>query len=245
MTFLTEDPTYVAGGLGLIALACFVAVQLTQQGKYLIWGLSALGVMSAVLLFEWYWVTDVERIEAVVYSLRDEVLANDSQGVLSHLTDDVEYVQNGSSLNASLTRQLIDSNLQNAHFDFIQISNLQISAGQQTRRGQAQFRLFAKGSIQMSVGSINVGTANSIWSLGFQETKPGVWMVNRITPVLIPEGLVGLPSMRNQQDGSNDSGEDRAPVPGKIGNPSTKRRGGIPNLHRTPAPPSTRPPEPR
>ena len=29
----------------------------------------------------------------------------------------------------------------------------------------------------------SVGTANSTWSLGFQETEPGVWKVNRITPV--------------------------------------------------------------
>ena len=39
----------------------------------------------------------------------------------------------------------------------------------------------------------NVGTANSTWSLGFQETEPGVWKVNRITPVSMTEGTVLIP----------------------------------------------------
>ena len=32
------------------------------------------------------------------------------------------------------------------------------------------------------------GRADSTWSLGFEETKPGVWKVNRITPVSLPYG---------------------------------------------------------
>ena len=31
------------------------------------------------------------------------------------------------------------------------------------------------------------------WSLGFQETEPGVWKVNRITPVSIPRGVLAMP----------------------------------------------------
>ncbi len=40
---------------------------------------------------------------------------------------------------------------------------------------------------------MNVGTVNSIWSLGLRETKPGVWRVDRITPVQIPGGGLNAP----------------------------------------------------
>ena len=37
MEFLSEDPTYLAGGLGLLARPFLVALRVTQQGKYLVW----------------------------------------------------------------------------------------------------------------------------------------------------------------------------------------------------------------
>ena len=36
MEFLSEDPTYLAGGLGLIAVGLLIALRVSQQGKYLI-----------------------------------------------------------------------------------------------------------------------------------------------------------------------------------------------------------------
>ena len=39
----------------------------------------------------------------------------------------------------------------------------------------------------------DLGTAVTTWSLGFQETEPGVWKVNRISPVSIPQGILALP----------------------------------------------------
>jgi hypothetical protein len=36
VTFLSEDPTYLAGFLALVAVALLVALKVTQQGKYLV-----------------------------------------------------------------------------------------------------------------------------------------------------------------------------------------------------------------
>ena len=36
MTYLSEDPTYLAGGLLLLAGAFLVALNITQRGKYLV-----------------------------------------------------------------------------------------------------------------------------------------------------------------------------------------------------------------
>src|SRR5436190_604723 len=93
MTFLSEDPTYLVGALGILAVSFLMALRVTQQGKYLYWALGALGLAAAVLAIEHFWVTDNERIERVVYDLRRAVLASDVDGVLEHLTPDVEYVQ--------------------------------------------------------------------------------------------------------------------------------------------------------
>ena len=46
MTFLSEDPTYVAGALGVLAGAFLIALRVTQQGKYLIWALSVAGISN-------------------------------------------------------------------------------------------------------------------------------------------------------------------------------------------------------
>jgi ketosteroid isomerase-like protein len=181
MTYLSEDPTLLVGGLLLLAGAFVVALRVTQQGKYLIRAI------------EWLWVTDNERIEQVVYDLRRGVLDSDVEGVLAHLTPDVQFLKGDLALDGAATRALIRANLEQTRFDFIRVSNLETSAGRQSRRGKAEFRVMAKGSLHGSLGTVNIGTADSVWSLGFQETEPGVWKVNRITPVRIPNGALAMP----------------------------------------------------
>ena len=68
--------------------------------------------------------------------------------------------------------------------------------GQQSRHGQAEFRVFTRGRLHSSLGMAELGTAVTTWSLGFQETEPGVWKVGRISPVSMPEGIPGLPGGR-------------------------------------------------
>lgn len=238
MTILAEDPTYLVGALGLLAGAFLVALKVTQQAKYLFWAIGVLGLVLAVVVIEQVWVTDNERIQRVVYDLRCAVLASDAEGVLAHLTPDVEYIQRHTILLGEATRSLIRANLANATFDFVHINDLQTSAGRQTRRGTAEFRVYAKGILRASLVTYNVGTANSIWSLGFQETSPGVWKVNRITPVSVPEGAITVPSSATSTASSPDVRRDnelsrrvpgRGPlVPssqGSVSSPSFRGRG--------------------
>jgi ketosteroid isomerase-like protein len=186
MTWLSDDPTWLAGGFALAAVACFLALKSTQQGKFLIWGLTALAGAGLVLVVEHFWVTDEERIEAVVYDLRAALLANDVDGMLARMTPEVQYVQEGQTLSGPATRGLIQASMAGSKFEIVRIHNLQTSAGRQTRRGKAEFKVFVQGSVQGPFGLGGAGTANTTWSLGFEETKPGVWMVNRITPISLP-----------------------------------------------------------
>ena len=154
----------------------------------------AVGLAAAVVVIEWMWVTDVERIEQVVYDLRQAALDSDVDGMLSHMAPDVRFQRGDTSLDAEATRALIQGYLGHTQFEFIRIAGLEISVGEQSRRGTAQFRVFAKASMNMSGTPIDGGTFNSIWSLGFQETRPHVWQVNRISPVQLPSGSLPVPS---------------------------------------------------
>jgi ketosteroid isomerase-like protein len=196
MTYLSEDPTYLAGALLLFAGAFLVALNLTQRGKYLVYAGVAFGLALSVVAIEWLWITDNERIEQVVYDLRRSVQNSDTDGVLAHMAPTVQYLQGDTALSEDATRALIRANLSHARFEFVRISDLQTSAGQQSRRGKAEFRVFTRGRFDRLgtlQGMTDVGMQVTTWSLGFQETDPGVWKVNRISPVSMPQGILALP----------------------------------------------------
>jgi hypothetical protein len=194
MEFLSEDPTYVVGALGLVAAALLIALKVTQQGKYLIWASATVGLALVVMLVEWLWVTDNERIEQTVYDLARAVAASDGDRTLTYLTDDVRYVSRSQgSMPAAATRALAAATVKDAKFDFLRITHLRANAGGQSRRGTAEFQVVCGGSIQQGSYTYNFGTTNSSWSLGLRETRPGMWKVNRITPVVLPGNQSVLP----------------------------------------------------
>ena len=200
MAYLSEDPTYLVGGLLLLAGAFLVALNITQQGKYVIRTGIMLGLALLVVAIEWFWVTDNERIEQVVYALRQAVLNSDAEGVLTHMAPNVQYLQADTALSEDATRAMIRANLSHAEFEFVRITDLQTSVGKQSRRGQAEFRVFTRGHLNSSPGIIDLGTAVTTWSLGFQETAPHVWKVSRISPVSMPAGILALPGARTPRD---------------------------------------------
>jgi len=194
MTYLSEDPTYLTAGFLLLAGAFLVALKVTQQGKYLVRAGIALGLGLAVVVVEWLWVTDNERIEQVVYDLRRAVLNSDAEGVFAHLAPNVQYLQGDTALSEDATRALIRVNLNHTRFEFVRISDLHTSTMRQARRGTAEFRVFTRGSRSSSMGTVDGGTSVTSWSLGFQETEPGVWKVNRISSISIPRWILAFPS---------------------------------------------------
>ena len=135
----------------------------------------------------------------MVYDLRDAVMASDAERLLTHLTPDVEFVQQGHTTSSGeATRAYIRSVLSDTKFDFVRISHLKAEASRLSRLGSAEFRIIASGSMQSSMVTYNFGTTNSDWSLGFEESSPGVWKVNRISPTHAPSELPG-------PQGSSDS----------------------------------------
>ena len=223
MEYLSEDATYLAGALVIVAAAFFLAMRVSQQGKYLLFGLGALGLAVLIVVIEWLWVTDNERIEGVVYNLGRAVEASDTTAAFGYMTDDVECSVSGISMPTPATKALVKDYVSNAHFDFLRISQLKANARPQARRGTAEFKVLASGSFQgPGVFGQGAGTSNSQWSLGFRETSPGVWKVNRITPLQFPGGLAITPP----REDAPETGPRRQPVPAKSMNPPPGRKTG-------------------
>jgi ketosteroid isomerase-like protein len=229
MTYLSEDPTYLAGIFLLLAGFFVIALKTTQQGKYLLGAATAVVLALGVVTVEWMWVTDNERIENVVYEVRAAVLKGDADGVLAHLASNVMYQQGDTAITPEVARPMIRAYVSNIHLEFAQISELRTSVGQQTRKGNAEFRVFTKGSLKATSNLSEGMTTMTAWSLGFQETERGVWKISRISPGSIPPGILALPGGFMPSDGSRIGRNDAIAVPRSEARQFPRNRGGRPN----------------
>jgi hypothetical protein len=186
MEFLSEDATYLILGFGAAAAAFLLALRITQQGKFLIWALGALGLAVLAFLIEQLWVTDSERVERVVYALRTAVVASDAPAVIAHLTPDVEYAQGEQTLiEGEAVFAFIRTQLGITHFDTVRITRIVTRAGRQSGRGSAEFRVLASGTYSPGM-TMTFSAALLDFSLGFRETEPHVWKVERIALTRAP-----------------------------------------------------------
>jgi hypothetical protein len=187
MEFLSEDPTYVLGVLGILTVGFLIALKVTQQGKYLLYATGVFALAALLVVVERLWVTDAERIEQEVYALGKAVASSDAQGVLDRLTPDVQYVIEGRNRTGEDLKERIMYAVSNAKFDVLRISKLHARAGEQSRRGTAEFKVFSSGEFQPAYSHpLHFAATNSSWSLGFREISPGVWKVYRISPAHLP-----------------------------------------------------------
>jgi hypothetical protein len=186
MHHLTEDPSYLLIGLGMAAVACLLALKATQQGKFLLWTGALAALAAGVFLFERLYVTDAERVEAVVYDLARAIEASDIDKIKSHLDDHVTLGMRGRTMDGSMTLRFVLPMLRQAHFDSVWISQLATAAGSQTKRGSAEFKVTATGIYNEGGSQVPMGSLGTEWSLGFSEKSPGVWKVNRVTAIRLP-----------------------------------------------------------
>ncbi len=195
MEFLSEDPTYLVGGFAIAGLICLVATKVTQQGKYLIWAAVSLGLALLFFAIEWSWVTDNERVEAVVYDLAKAVASSDpdkGEKAASYL-DKGCRIEVGNEATSRMIQIVtgqfggrdaadwLRDNLKNYHFDYLRITKLRTNAGVQSRQGTADFVAYTMGNrVEPFAGFAAPG--GMAWSFGLREVSPGVWKITRITP---------------------------------------------------------------
>ena len=192
MHYLSEDPTYLAGGLGVAAAALLVALKVTQQGKYLIYALVAAALALVVLLVERVWVTEDERIEAVVYALAEAVGRGDGEGAATYLDPKCVIELGGPSSGLGwkvATRFGVKKPVDwlredlgpDLRFDWLRVTRLEAKAGKLSGLGTAEFVVHTMGTSHLH-GSFATPPSGMGWSLGFREASPHEWKVTRISP---------------------------------------------------------------
>lgn len=186
MTYFTEDATYPLVILGLVALACLVALRITQEGKFLVWAGGVLVLALVVFLVERLVVTDTERIEAVVYELADAARVSDVAAIEALLSGDVK-VSVSDRTDLGVPVKAILPRLSQMHFDVLRVRQVVANAGEQTRRGTAEFKVIGGGFYGGGgFGGQTFPPTETRWALGFREASPGVWRVTRISYIPSP-----------------------------------------------------------
>ncbi|RLT11868.1 MAG: hypothetical protein DWI24_06815 [Planctomycetota bacterium] len=205
--YFGENPWPIIIGLLVIAVICLALLFVTQNGRYLIRALIALSFVALLLLIDWAWKTDREKIAEVVIKIANAVNRNDIETLRGQLAPNALYLQSGqgagvefqSPLGNTLLRDAIDQ----MKFDFLSVRDLNVSAGRQTKRGKADFQVLCAGTWLPKAGgsALNFPPTSSSWSFGLQQRKDGSWLVDRITPTQLPGGRSGqsnLPSFLNR-----------------------------------------------
>ena len=206
--FVAENPWYLAGALGLVALGFLIALKVTQDGRNLMRALIALGLAAVVLVVEQLIVTDAERIEWKVKELIDALLHSDAARASALMDEHVVFTLRNTSLGDELDIAAFMDRLSNdLTFDWLHLSRLTTSAGEQSLRGSAEFKVGAAGTYRS--GGIGYNFAgNSEWSLGFRKVASGEWKIVRISAEVLPP-RVSLPIIPYRRGNGPNPAEPR------------------------------------
>ena len=215
--YVAENPWYLVAVLGLVAAGFLVALRATQDGRYLVRALVVMGVAGALLVVEQLWVTDAERVEWVVRELADAVARSDGEAALALMDDHVTFGMRSITFGEELVLSSIADLLREVRFDLLRVSRLVATAGAQTHRGQAEFKVTVAGTFQQGMVARNFA-GNSEWSLGFRRDRSGAWKINRITAVELPQyTMVPILKYRVPQTGA------QPPTDEPVSPPPTRR----------------------
>jgi hypothetical protein len=184
--YIAENPWYLVVILVLIAAGCLLALRATQDGRYLVRAMIALGLAAILIVVDALWVTEAERVAGVVRALASAVERSDGAGALALMDEHVTFSMRSNTYGEELVLDSIAALLREVQFDFVRVSRLMTTAGEQTHRGQAEFKVTVAGTIQQGMTPRNFA-GYSEWSLGFRRLADGAWKINRITAVELPQ----------------------------------------------------------
>lgn len=192
--YVAENPWYFVAPLVLVAAGLLLTLRVTQDGRYLVRALAVLGVAGLLIVVDQLWVTEAERVEGTIRELADAFARSDAPAVRALMDDHVAFGIRSNTLGEELDLPSIGELLGQVKFDFVRVSRLTATAGAQTRRGQAEFKVTVSGSI-LQGGAPRNFMGNSEWSIGLRRVSSGAWKINRITAVELPQYTM-LPTLK-------------------------------------------------
>ena len=184
--YVAENPWYLAAPAALVAAGFLLAARVTQDGRHFVRAMVALGLATALVVVDLLWVTEAERVARVVRALGDAVARSDADAALALMDEHVTFSMRSNIYGEELVLSSVAELLGKVQFDFVRVSRLVATAGEQTHRGQAEFKVMASGSIEQG-SAMRPFAGYSEWSLGFRRAASGAWKINRITSVELPQ----------------------------------------------------------
>ena len=192
--YVAENPWYLVAVIGVVAAGFLLAARVTQDGRHFVRGMVALGVAAALIVVDQLWVTEAERVAGVVRALARAVARSDGPAALALMDEHVTFSMRSNTFGEELVLSSVAELLRQVKFDFVRISRLMATAGAQTHRGQAEFKVTTAGSIEQG-SSMRAFAGYSEWSLGFRKVASGEWKINRVTAVELPQYTM-LPTIK-------------------------------------------------
>lgn len=190
MTLISENPWPLVWICLAGAVVCLIALRFTQRGKFLIIAIGSGLLAGLLVVIDHLWVTDSERVEAVVNRLVDAARRSDTSALDDLISDAISLDDVGGRefARGQVARLFLRFAIQSTRFDLLTVGNLRIDVGQISRQAKADLRIFASGSFQSPFNQLNFATdlEGSDWSIGLEETAPGVWKIQRISALSLP-----------------------------------------------------------
>jgi hypothetical protein len=221
--YVAENPWYLVAILGVVAAGFLLAARVAQDGRQFVRGMVALGVAAALIVVDQFWVTEAERVEGVVRALARAVARSDAPAALGLMDEHVTFSMRSNTFGEELVLDSVAELLHQVKFDFVRISRLVATAGAQTHRGQAEFKVTASGAIEQGSSMRNFA-GYSEWSLGFRKVASGEWKINRVTAVELPQYTM-LPTIKVKIPETATQPATVEPVAPPTPPPSLLRRG--------------------
>ena len=208
VSLITENPWPLIFICLAVAAVALIALKFTGRGMFLMWALGAAGLAGLLWLADWYWVTDVERVEQVVQDLAAAVAASKPDRVVALLDPQVSLTQAGSGVGkggevaqGAVAMGIIRAAVTSARFDYVRVRHMTTTAGVQSGQGKCDFQVDAMGTATGGEGlaGFMTGPEGSDWSLGFVRGPDGTWKVSRITAIRLPGGAnLNMPGFRQR-----------------------------------------------
>jgi hypothetical protein len=192
--YVAENPWYLVAIIGVAAAGFLLAARVTQDGRHFVRAMVALGVAAVLIVVDQLWVTEAERVEGAVRALARAVARSDGPAALALMDEHVTFSMRSNTFGEELVLSSVAELLHQVKFDFVRVSRLMATAGAQTHRGQAEFKVTAAGSIEQG-SSMRAFAGYSEWSLGFRKVASGEWKINRVTAVELPQYTM-LPTIK-------------------------------------------------
>jgi hypothetical protein len=172
---LADNPWPMIWALAVVALILVIAAVATGRAKYL-FGVALLGLLASMLVIvEWVWETDGERVDKVIDALAEAVRSENAAEIEPHLSPQCRY----GLANRDQIVQLADSVFGRIEIDRLTISSRKTEVFPLRNEATTEFLAVVRGT----ESNVEFNPYPTRWILTLRPNRSGQWQVVDIQQV--------------------------------------------------------------